>query len=137
MEFHNKYLGKPMVPTWIYASADPSDKEFEETVQAVEQALGFDLFIWQKTFIKNGEFRQAGMTTAHILRDLLNVAGDPIDYSRAPTSHHEQFYRTELRHIKQKLDDAGIPTRTVWFSERDRRQWYIEKEKNYGSETIL
>lgn len=62
-----------------------------------------------------------GTTTAKILRELLNVSGDPIDYRMPPTSKSEQFYRTELRQIKQKLDDAEIPTRRIWFSEQDKR----------------
>lgn len=121
MELRREYLAKPIVPTWIYAPLATSDGEFEKTIHAVEQALGFDLFIWQKTFIQHGEFRQMGATTAEILRDLLNVSGNPIDYRQPPRSERERFYRTELRHIKQKLNDAGIPTRMVWFSERDKR----------------
>lgn len=121
MDFHREYMAKPIVPTWIYAPLDTPDSDFEKTLRAVERALGFDLFIWQKTFIRQGEFRQIGATTAEILRDLLNVSANPIDYRQPPKSEKERFYRTELRRIKQKLDDAEIPTRMVWFSERDKR----------------
>ena len=75
MDFHTEYLGKPFVPTWIYGDVDPHNEEFNQTIQAVERALGFKLFVWQ------------------------------------------------LRRIKCKLDEAGIPTRLVWFSERDKHYW--------------
>ena len=115
MDFHTEYLGKPFVPTWIYGDVDPHNEEFNQTIQAVERALGFKLFVWQKAFINRGEFRQMGATTAKILRELLNVSGEPIDYSRPSASKRDQFYREELRRIKCKLDEAGIPTRLVWF----------------------
>ena len=121
MDWTNKHLGRPFVPRWIYGDVAPHNEELDETIRAVEQALGFKLFVWQKAFIKQGEFRQMGATTAQILRDLLNVSGKPIDYSRPPTSKQEQLYRDELRRIKYKLDDAGIPTRRIWFSEQDKR----------------
>ncbi len=123
MEFHTEYLGKPFVPAWIYGDVDPHNEEFDQTIQAVERALGFKLFVWQKAFINQGEFRQMGATTAEILRELLNVSGEPIDYSRPPTSKREQFHREELRRIKRKLDEARIPTRHVWFSEQDKHYW--------------
>lgn len=123
MEFHTEYLGKPFVPAWIYGDVDPHNEEFDQTIQAVERALGFKLFVWQKAFINRGEFRQMGATTAKILRELLNVSGEPIDYSRPSASKWDQFYREELRRIKCKLDEAGIPTRLVWFSERDKHYW--------------
>ena len=121
MDWTNKHLGRPFVPRWIYGDVAPHNEELDETIRAVEQALGFKLFVWQKAFIKQGEVRQMGATTAQILRDLLNVSGKPIDYSRPPTSKQEQLYRDELRSIKYRLDDAGIPTRCIWFSEQDKR----------------
>lgn len=110
------------IANWIYRSINPSDSEFEKTIRAVENALGFKLFVWQKTYIKNEHFRQMGDTTARILRDLLDVSGKPIDYTRGAATPRQQFYRRELREIKEKLDRAGIPTRDVFFSERDKRK---------------
>lgn len=112
---------------WIYNPIDAPYSEFEQTIGAVEKALGFRLFVWQKTYIAQGKFRKMGATTAEILRDLLDVSGKPIDYSRRAESEREHFYRWELYRIKEKLDNAGIPTRTVFFSERDKRA-YREKE---------
>ena len=32
--------------------------EFEKQFEAIEAALGFKLFAWQKTYIANGNFRE-------------------------------------------------------------------------------
>lgn len=113
---------------WIYRSVNLPDSEFEKTIRAVESALGFKLFVWQKTYIENEHFRQMGATTAGILRDLLNISAEPIDYTRRAVNERQQFYRRELREIKAKLDGVGIPTRAVFFSERDKRA-YMGKRK--------
>lgn len=110
------------IANWIYCSINPPDSEFEKTIRAVEGALGFKLFVWQKTYIENGYFRQMGDTTAKILKDLLDVSAKPIDYTRGAATQRQQFYRRELQEIKEKLDGAGIPTRTVFFSERDKQK---------------
>ena len=47
---------------WIYRPINEPD--LENTLATVEKALGFKLFIWQKTFIATGIFRQYGATTA-------------------------------------------------------------------------
>lgn len=91
--------------------------------EAVEKALGFKLFIWQKAYIAHGEFRRYGATTAEILRDLLNVSKPPLDYSRPPVNNMARFYRDETREIKRKLYDSGIPTRPVFFSLSDKVSW--------------
>lgn len=108
------------IANWIYHSINSPDREFEKTIRAVESALGFKLFVWQKTYIAYGEFRQYGATTAKVLRDLLDVSAVPIDYSERETSDLERFYRRELRDIKTRLDSAGVPTRTVFFSKNDK-----------------
>lgn len=110
------------IANWIYSSTNPPDSEFEKTIRAVESALGFKLFVWQKTFIEDERFRRMGDTTARILRDLLDVSAKPIDYTRGAATHRQQFYRRELKEIKEKLDRAGIPARAVFFSEKDKRK---------------
>lgn len=92
------------------------------------KALGFKLFIWQKTFIANTTYRRSGRTTAEILRDLLNVSKPPLDYTKPVADHMERFYREETREIKAKLDAAGIPTRTVFFSRQEKEKYYSEAE---------
>lgn len=50
---------------WIYRPINEPD--LESILAEVEKALGFKLFVWQKTFIATGVFRQYGATTAKIL----------------------------------------------------------------------
>lgn len=104
---------------WIYGWTQ-MDPALEKTLEAVEDALGFRLFVWQKTYIAHGRFRQYGETTAKILRELLNVSGPPLDYTKRPSNNLERFYRDELKKVKERLDAAGIPTRPVFFLKQDK-----------------
>lgn len=113
---------------WIYNSVDPDDQDLGQKIEAVEKALGFKLFVWQKAFIVRGQFRQMGATTAEILKDLLDVSALPIDYSEPERNFMERFYRRELWGIKLKLDEAGIPTRTVFFSKKDKWEYFRDKK---------
>lgn len=115
------------IPEWIYAPTNFSP-ELEKTFAAVEKALGFKLFIWQKTFIANTAYRRSGRTTAEILRDLLNVSKPPLDYTKPVADHMERFYREETREIKAKLDAAGIPTRTVFFSRQEKENITVKRK---------
>ena len=117
------------IANWIYRSINSPDSEFDKTIRAVESALGFKLFVWQKAFIERGEFRCMGATTAEILRDLLDVSALPIDYSEPERNFIERFYRWELRGIKLKLCEAGIPTRTVFFSKKDKWEYFRGKKE--------
>ena len=60
-------MGKNM--DWIYRPINEPD--LENTLEAVEKALGFKLFVWQKTFIATGVFRQYGATTVATSRQQL------------------------------------------------------------------
>lgn len=110
------------IPEWIYAPTNFSP-ELEKTFAAVEKALGFKLFIWQKTFIANTTYRRSGRTTAEILRALLNVSKPPLDYTKPVTDHMERFYREMT--LGSLFDGiAGFPLavsrqgiKTVWVSE--------------------
>lgn len=115
------------IPEWIYMPINLSP-ELEKTFEAVEKALGFKLFIWQKTFIAHGTYRKSGRTTAEILRDLLDVSKPPLDYTKPVTNHMERFYREETRQIKAKLDAAGIPTRIIFFSRQEKQNYYSKTE---------
>lgn len=101
----------------IYAPVLP---EYDKLFKRVEAALGFKLFIWQKTFIISGHLRRYGRTTAEILRELLNIGAEPIDYTNCPRSMQEELYRYELRKVYEKLKNAGIETRTVLWSKDDK-----------------
>ena len=48
------------IDKWIYRAVFP---EYEGMFEKIEAALGFKLFVWQKTFIVTGIFRQYGKTT--------------------------------------------------------------------------
>lgn len=107
--------------------------EFEKQFEAIEAALGFKLFTWQKTYIAYGHFRQYGATTAKILRELMQVEAFPLDYTKRPTTKREEWYRGFLREIKQQLDAAGVPTREVFFNQQQKRA-YMENPENRKKE---
>ena len=106
--------------SWIYGNPYP---EYEELFKRIEAALGFELFTWQKSFIVSGHFRQYGETTAMILKELLDTEATPLDYTRRGVSHREDFYRRELREIQERLKDAGIKTRVVFWSAADKQRY--------------
>lgn len=103
--------------------------EHEKQFEAIEKALGFKLFTWQKAYIVYGQFRQYGATTAEILRALMQVEAFPLDYTKRPTTQREAWYRDFLREIKQQLDGAGVPTREVFFNQQQKRA-YMENPEN-------
>ena len=116
----------------IYASGyfgEEQEKQFE----AIEAALGFKLFAWQKAYIVTGKFRKYGATTAEILRDLMQVESYPLDFTKRPTNAAVALYRDVLREIKQQLDDAGVPTREVFFNQQQKRA-YMENPENQRKE---
>lgn len=113
---------------WIYESVFP---ENEEMFKKIEAALGFKLFFWQKAYIITGQFRRYGKTTAEILKELLDVAGTPIDYTKRPSSSREDFYRRETREIQERLHKAGIKTRVIFWSARDKRAYADVQQRRY------
>lgn len=99
---------------WIYRPINEPD--LESILAEVEKALGFKLFVWQKTFIATGVFRQYGATTAEILRELLAVDARPLDYTTRPGSHKGAFYREELLKIKGLLPfHSWAAVRSAWI----------------------
>ena len=55
---------KRNVEEWIYGELTGEDKEI---FGKIEEALGFKLFAWQKSFLLTGRFRRMGATTAECL----------------------------------------------------------------------
>lgn len=104
------------------------DPEWNKRFEEIEKALGFKLFIWQKTYIIKREFRQFGATTAQILQELLDLDKGPIDYSKKALPG-EAFYRFDLIQMKEKLDEAGIPTRPVFRSAMEKKMYFDQKVK--------
>lgn len=103
--------------------------QHEKQFEAIEAALGFKLFAWQKSYIVYGQFRQYGATTAEILRELMQVDSFPLDYTKRPTTQREALYRDFLREIKQQLDGAGVPTREALFNQQQKRA-YMDNPEN-------
>lgn len=118
-----EYIKKSDIERLIYRlnTEIPEEKELFEQV---EQALGFKLFKWQKSYIISGKFRCYGKTLAECLRILLAVDGEPLDFSRNTQSHKEMVFRSELREIEKKLKTAGIPTRHIFWNHRDRDNYF-------------
>lgn len=100
------------IPEFVYRECF----EKEQMLKRVERALGFKLFIWQKTYIVDGVFRQYGRTTAECLRELLNTGLPPVDYSKPAPDINEKIRRQEMKKIQEKLIAEGIETRTIFWS---------------------
>ena len=116
-------------PEWIYGN-DTFFPDEVEMLEKVEKALGFKLFFWQKTYILRGFFRRSGETTAIVLRDLLQTNRPPIDFTELPRTKKEEIYRHELMKTKEQLDEAGVETRQVLTS-RKQKQEYLRMIKAY------
>ena len=65
MNLESEELNMEKIPEWIYAPTNFST-ELEKTFAAVEKALGFKLFIWQKTFIANTTYNHCGKQPGRI-----------------------------------------------------------------------
>lgn len=98
-------------PEWIYRPVN--DLMWDNLFERIEEALGFKLFIWQKTYIMGLGYRCSGKTTADILKTLV---GDRIStpvYLERPKNKREDFYQRELIEIKRKLDAKDVISRSV------------------------
>ena len=109
----------------------PFSPELQKWLQGAEEALGYKLFFWQKTYIERGVFRYFGCTTAQILRELAQINEPPLNLVRyRARGDKERWYCEELLGIKEKLDAAGVPTRDVILSDREYKEWFLgQKEK--------
>lgn len=96
-------------PDWIYRDI-PTRNNID--YEKVEEALGFKLFIWQKTLIERGKYRQSGRTTAQILRELLTDTEQELVLQR-PHSIREEIEQHQLLEIYKKLKENGIKCKTV------------------------
>ena len=109
---------KRNVEKWIYGELTGEDKEI---FGKIEEALGFKLFAWQKSFLLTGCFRRMGATTAECLRDLLFKGMEPLNFYRyPPNSKRERIEREELRKIKEKLERGSMKKKMAGRSMRRR-----------------
>lgn len=125
-----KQIDQP--PEWLYHS--PFERDSWVDFDAVEKALGFRLFSWQKEFIDLGcgyADRRTGKTTAQILRQLLQIDEKPIDFSRPAPSKRIDVIRQYYRDIWEKLHDAGIEMRPVFWNKEDKKKYDAEHYDPY------
>ena len=115
-----EYVEKSLIENWLHGGFFP---DLQNKFERVEQALGFRLFRWQKSYIAMGEFRCYGKTTAECLRMLWEVTADPLDFTKPPISKRDVFFRKTMKEIQEKLVSAGIPTRTVFWCIADKKKY--------------
>ena len=107
-------------PEWLYYSRFERDSWVD--FDAVEKALGFKLFGYQKSYILGQGFRQMGRTTSEILRMLFDKKqyDNPIDFSGPARNRQKLIFRQQFRDIWEKLHDAGIEMRPVFWNVEDK-----------------
>lgn len=98
----------------------------DELFSKINEALGIELWIWQKTYMTMGTYRQMGATTAQCLRVLLFSETTPLDYSSPPRTAREDCERQQLRGLYQDID-AGMITKMSWA--------FTVAEESYDRET--
>ena len=128
----SKLNQKEEPPEWLYHT--PFEGRSWVDFNAVEKALGFQLFSWQKEFIDLGcgyADRRTGKTTAQILRQLLQIDEKPIDFSRPAPSKRIDIVRQDFRDIWEKLRDAGFDVRPVFWSKEDKKKYEIESMNKF------
>ena len=107
----------------------------DRLIKHIEQALGFELYGWQRLYIITGIWqppagRQHGRTTAYILRLLLDqskplllyefsqvvaYADNPFmerQYQRVPV-HYADWFMREIMDIYERLRAVGVPVREM------------------------
>ena len=114
-----------------------------EKMNLIEQALGIKLFTWQKSYIKNGNFRCFGKTTAVIIR-ILTQGKEPVDLrNREKIQKYVMMdtpwiatgpvcgvFKREVKEIHEKLLAAGAKTNPVFYTEMDRKKFLRKEEKD-------
>lgn len=84
-----------------------------DLIKKIEKALGFRLFIWQKTMILYGSLRLTGSTTATCVRKLIRIKDSGVIKLARPRNALEHFEQRELMHIKTLLDKESIKTNRI------------------------
>ncbi len=87
---------------WIYAPYIL----YEQETKILEKALGYKLFIWQKSLIFSGMLRRTGKTTAWVIRRLLYE--DDIYIGFKYEDPELRFENKELLKIAELLKDTGL-----------------------------
>ena len=110
-----------------------------DLIKRIEKALGFRLFLWQKTLILHGSFRQLGSTTATCVRKLIRIKDSGVIKLAVPRSTLEHFEQRELMRVKTLLDKEGIKTNRIQldpnsWAHRGIRRVYGGNEDTHDTE---
>jgi len=108
-----------------YMFAPEDVKKFE----MIENALGFKLYSWQKSYLAIGYYRRIGSTTAECLKRLL-FNNTPIDFSERPRNMKEECERMSMNLIQAKLQDAGVATNPILRSPKEKADYMRGKYMN-------
>lgn len=95
-------LADTKILDWIYAPYIL----YEQEIKILEKALGYKLFIWQKSLIFSGVQRRTGKTTAWVIRRLLYE--DNIYIGFKYEDPELRFENKELLKIAELLKDTGL-----------------------------
>lgn len=114
---------------WIFRDI-PKEHDL---ISKIEKAMGFKLFLWQKTFIATNVFRQYGETTAKILRRLTK-SDEPIDLTRI-VGAKERFEAQETIKIYERLKAAGVKTCPVFRTKKESAEYMRRNEEPYKGES--
>lgn len=111
--------------------------ELQNLFNFIENKLGFRLYTWQKTYIAYGMYRQAGLTTAKILRLLFlgqvlhSSHKTVIDLTGFPKSPELKFERDEMIRIYKELKDQKIKVTRCLLTKEDRKA-YLNQGGSYA-----
>lgn len=97
----------------IYAPVVPIEQE----IKIIEKALGYKLFVWQKSMIYSGMLRRAGKTTAWVIRRLLYE--DDIYIGFTYEKPEDRFENKELLKIADLLKDTGLIKAKIHLNRRN------------------
>lgn len=111
---------------WLYHSRFERDSWVD--FDAVEKALGFRLFGYQKSYILRQGFCQMGRATSEILQMLFDKDqyNNPIDFTYPPINKPNAIFRQQFRDLWEKLHNAGIEMRPVFWSAEDKKNWQMK-----------
>ncbi len=98
---------------WIYAPVVPIEQE----IKIIEKALGYKLFVWQKSLIYSGMLRRTGKTTAWVIRRLLYE--DDIYIGFKYEKPEDRFENKELLKIAVLLKDTGLIKAKIHLNKRN------------------
>ena len=74
-----------------------------------------------------------GRTTSEILRMLFDKTqyNNPINFINPPRNYQKHVFRQQFRDIWEKLHDAGIEMRPVFWSKEDKKKYEAEHRDYY------